>query len=236
MNKDELKKMYEESLSYYIQQKKCAEKNYEISKTYLNGDFIYTHKIAVGLFQHIINFFNLQPGKTNSDISKILFLIAAFYQNIDMCEDAILNGYYTIAAGIVRQESEVLACINEIKNGKQTDGKVPHVNSGVIPEFGSAYGDLSALAHLSKIDEISSLFSDQKKRTDTNKPISLTPVFNENLCKQLFGLHIFFIEQIIEKLIELFNQMYDYKPSKDIEEIENFIIQKMFENGILIKK
>lgn len=227
-----LNELYEQSKKYYIAQSLSHTENIEKSKEYV-GDLFYLHKIALGLLEHILSIFRNQPGVTSESISGRLALIAAFYMGIGKCEDCIMEGYYPLAAGIIRQEYEILCGVSEYKNGNRVQGKVPHVKASDIDNFGPIYGDLSVLTHLTMDNILADLVKDREQSTEVKKPISLTPITDSNMCKQMFGLHILLISKIAKEVLVLYREMFNCEPTDTILNSQAFILEILYKNSII---
>ena len=203
MNKQEILDNVQE---YYDWFEKVHQNNYRKSILVLK-ELVDAHSIALAVFHKIILSKSLQPGYTSKKINDILLQIAIFYQGIVTCEQTIRNAQYNLAAALVRQEYEIIGNINEIKQGTQKPGKGPNVKSG-LSNFGRQYSILSELTHAVGdewhyvYEKYGDLYSEDLK------PVTLMPVQDEKQCLNLYKKHVLFVLVIIEKLLDLYQEMY----------------------------
>lgn len=160
-----------------------------------------------------------------------MFLISAFYQNIDLCEEIIKLGYYFAAAPLVRQEYEIICQIHEIDKDIRKNKKV--ANAKEIEGFGIVYGDLSILTHLSSCDVIADILSANFQLKDGQTPISLVPIVDNQICKMMYGLHIFLIYTIVIYLFDLFDEMYGLDINEKDKEALSLIVNILLKEGVL---
>ncbi|MBD2487646.1 hypothetical protein [Aulosira sp. FACHB-615] len=144
------------------------------------------------------------PGNTNEQLGKILQLISIFYQGELYTEKMISEGQYVKASVAIKQEIEIITRINEIKKGVDKDGQTPNVKYAP-PTFKLHYGDMNQIGHISQPDILSVLHSVNR---DTFSAASITPIFNGNIAKNLYEIHLIIFYNIIRESIELFQQLY----------------------------
>ncbi len=174
-------------------------------------DLLKTHCLCLGITKSIYSSHIGTPGKTNSSISARLPLIASFIQGIDVCEICIMEGLYTQAAVMLKQELETVAAVNECMNGKRSDRRTPNVHFTKF-DLNREYGYLNGIGHVSDSEIFEALhkaIADPK--VEDQHPISIVPQFDGDLCLYFYAMHILLIVQMIEQLSDLYSEMYDYK-------------------------
>jgi hypothetical protein len=109
---------------------------------------------------------------------------------------------YLQAGALLRQEVETLAALSEVTAGKRKDGRVP--NLGYLePSIARLYGDLSAAAHVSKHHIVDAATEWTEAIDGAPGSAAVTrhfPVFDENLARWLYALHIYLTLRLIEQL------------------------------------
>lgn len=214
-------------ITYYNQQEQQSNMNIEKSKQILK-DLLYAHVTAVGILEDIIKKYLGVPGKTNKTINEKLWLISAFYQGIEVCEELLKQGRYTLAAPILRQEYEIITKIYELDNGHYNREKV--ASAKYFTGFPKVYGMLSELTHLLKdVDEI--IFREENRGEVAG--VKLLPTVHEDLCIELYGLHIFFIMTIIVEIEDLYSEMYGYVSDEKNEKYTELVLKTLLEKGII---
>ncbi|MEA5621118.1 hypothetical protein VB711_25265 [Cronbergia sp. UHCC 0137] len=144
------------------------------------------------------------PGNTNEQLGNILQLITIFSQGQFYTEKLISEGQYVKASAVIKQEIEIIARITELKKGVAKDGRTPNVKYAP-PTFNEHYGDMNNIAHISKPNILAVLHSIDG---GTFSATSITPIFNGNLAKNLYEIHLIIFYNIIIESIELFQQLY----------------------------
>ena len=214
-------------IEYHAQQEKQSVINIEKSKDILK-DLLYAHAIATGIFDDTIKKYENIPGKTDEYISEKLWLIAAFYQGIGICEELIKQARYTLAGPILRQEYEIVVKIGELNNGVYNKKKTANPKS--FAGFQSVYGDLSELSHLLKnVDEI--IFRAEEQ--DDKVGVKLIPAVDKDLCENLYGLHIYLIIEIVLELNKMYAEMYGYETDEEHDKYIASVIRTLLDRSII---
>jgi hypothetical protein len=78
--------------------------------------------------------------------SASMFLSAQFLQGLDITRKTIILGAYHQAANLLKQETETLDALHEIRTGSRKDRKTTKFR-GEMKRFGRKYGDLNEIAH-----------------------------------------------------------------------------------------
>lgn len=217
----------ERCIEYYFQQDKQSEVNFEKSKNIL-GDLLYAHATATGILENIIKKYHDITGKSDECISEKLWLIAAFYQNIGVCEELIKQARYTLAAPILRQEYEIVVKLRELDRKKYNKKKTANPQS--FSGFQSVYGELSELSHLLKnVDEI--IFKDEEQGDKVG--VKLMPTVDKELCETLYGLHIFLIIEIVFELNKIYAEMYGYETDEELDKYISAVIKTLLDRNII---
>ena len=93
---------------------------------------------------------------------------------------------------------------------------------GRLAGFGPVYGDLNDLAHVSQHDLARALV------TITEGEIcapTLVPQYNADLCKLLYGWHVYFIVEIARQVASIFEEIFGEGAN---EGEENWLILAIF--------
>ncbi|MEK5146727.1 hypothetical protein MKX53_06770 [Psychrobacillus sp. FSL K6-4615] len=206
---DKVKKDMENKLAYAIKlfeqtQIKRVE-NREVSKQNYSL-LLDAHLSATACIGSLLYKNNLRLGKSNESISGRLSLIASFVQGIDLCETSISEGLYAQAANLLKQELETIAALEEFIAGNRKDGKTPNVKF-VKWDMAKIYGDLNKVAHVSDRKSFDPLF--QIGSLGDAYPVSMLPIYNKEISRELYAYHVAFIIQIANHLILLHNELYE---------------------------
>lgn len=231
MDKGSIEEYGRRSIDYFLRQEKASTLNIERSKELL-GSLLHCHALSLGLFESTITKYVDMPGKTSKSISNRLALLAAFYQNIIACEDAIKKGYYFSAGALLRQEFEILCGCRELKKDLRTEGKVP--NAKQLVPFAALYGDLSVLTHLSKYSEIQEILAGSINSAEGAVPTSLVPQIRNEICRNLYGTHILMICIGVEEQATLNEEMYDEEFGQDQQDVLSVVYKGLIDSGILV--
>jgi hypothetical protein len=181
------------------------EENREISKSNY-GALLDAHLSATACIGSLLLKMNLKPGESNESISGRLSLIASFVQGIDLCETSISEGLYAQAANLLKQELETIAAIEEFIIGNRKDGKTPNVRF-VKWDMGRVYGELNKVAHVSDRRVLDPLY--QMECSGSSNPVSILPIYNKEISRKLYALHVSFIIQVAKHLIDLYSELYN---------------------------
>lgn len=131
-------------------------------------------------------------------------LTAQFLQGVEVCETAISEGLYSQAAALLKQEMETIEAMHEFVQGNRREGRTPRIG-GRLVGWGPVYGDMNALAHVSRRDIALQLV--HIELGDLAAP-SLVPIYNFELAKLMYGLHVFMIFDIARLNHDLFLELY----------------------------
>lgn len=197
------------------------------------GDLLNAHALSLGIIKSIYSEYLGIPGKTDESISTRLPLIASFIQGIDICETCICEGLYTQAAGILKQELETIAAIDECERGKRKNRKTPNVQC-VKFGLGREYGVLNGIGHVSDKEIFEPLYkANADSKIEGQKPISILPQFNKELCSYFYAMHILLILNVIEKLDRLYIDMYNFQMPEDLKQAIYIIFTILDKSGFL---
>ncbi|SFM73226.1 hypothetical protein [Rugamonas rubra] len=129
-------------------------------------------------------------------------LFASFVIGMGLCEDAIADGRYLQALTLLRQESETVAQLTLISQGKRKDGEAANVKV-LEASLRRIHGDLSAAAHVSKHDVVRSVTRLDVSGLDLPEFTAgarYFPAFDKNLARRAFALHLVLILNVIEHM------------------------------------
>ncbi|UOA19190.1 hypothetical protein DSM14862_01979 [Sulfitobacter indolifex] len=171
------------------------------------GDLPKAHECALSSICSIINRFSGRRfEKTSASIEGRMSLTAQFIQGIDICEVSIAEGLYAQAAALLKQQLETIAAIDEFENNRRKEGKTPNIGKGVTKNFGSIYGDLNGIAHVSRQGFARQLVAIEKGELCAP---SLTPKYNAELSQLLYGYHVYFIVEVGRQVERIFMEALD---------------------------
>jgi hypothetical protein len=173
---------------------------------------------------------NGKPGKSSPEISHRLLLLASFVQGIDLCESAVSEGFYLQAAALLKQELETISAIEELKQGCRKDGRTPNV--AYAPwSLGTLYGVLNDAAHVGKGAVLQSVLAMAPR--EAARPVAMTPQFNPNFAKQLFGVHTALLCWACLEVDALHNEIYGHGLA--VEETQTLLaaVHRLSEAGVL---
>lgn len=173
---------------------------------------------------------SMKPGNTNEIISGKLSLIASFVQGIDLCETSISEGLYAQAAGLLKQEIETIAAIEEFIVGNRKDGITPNVKH-VKWDLKRIYGDLNKVAHVSHKDSFQPLYQAETKGEAV--PVSIVPIYNKDIARSLYAVHVALLIHLASLLIDTYKEIYNEKPSAAEYQILTGAIKMMESEGYL---
>jgi hypothetical protein len=186
------------------------------------GLMLDAHMSVMGVIGNALQRHNGRPGRTDESVHQRLNLIASFMQGVLPCESAISEGYYAQAAALLRQEMETLAALEELKDKKRKDGKVPQIG-GLPWGLKNLYGALSALTHVSKDEALTSLY--QMESSGDARPASIVPLYNCDTARRMYGTHVAFLVAAALHLGSLHSDLYGEEPTPE----EQMLILGAFE-------
>lgn len=205
----------------------------ELSKQ-ICSELLIAHCLSLGVIKYMYDQFLGIPGKTNAKISAQLPLLASFIQGIDLCEISIMEGLYSQAATLLKQELETIAAVNECIIEKRKNKRTPnvkHVGFGL----GEEYGFLNGIGHLSDKDLFEHIFSAvPDSRMKDQRPVSIVPQFDKEYCRYFYSMHILLIFQAIQQLEQLFTDMYGYEKAEKIQQALNRIQNILMKCGVIL--
>lgn len=205
MHKNDVSDFFKRGVDLEAKVKSQGLKIREKSKTAYGEELISARLILLSITQYLLEVKSNRPGDTNIQNSERLLLISTFYQSSYYIEDLISEGQYIKATAAIKQDYEILARLDSINNGLDEYGVVPNVK--VLPEeVRRYYGELNDVAHISKSDVLDELMLVHDEGEIT--AVSPIPVFNENIAKNLYELHIYLMVSVVQQHIILFKSMY----------------------------
>jgi len=175
---------------------KHAERCAKNREKFKENDIVLTqaHASACGA---LLNFVSRCCGKQfdelTGDPAQQLDLITHFIHGINLCEIAIVEGLYTQAATLLRQEHELISAVQELGISKRKDGKTPHATVGRLKNMGKIYGELSGAAHVSQSHLMHDIIATE---IGDRKGPSVVPLFHRELARNLYALHVSYICQM----------------------------------------
>ena len=137
-------------------------------------------------------------------------LFASFIIGLVVCENTIVEGRYLQALALLRQEMETLAQLKAVREGTRRRNQPPNVKI-LDKSLARMYGELSAAAHVSNHDMIRSATAWDVPRDDLPGSTSGTrqfPLFDENLARRSFVLHLMLTRWVIVELATDLLQRY----------------------------
>ncbi|EKY27475.1 hypothetical protein HMPREF0185_02039 [Brevundimonas diminuta 470-4] len=156
----------------------------------------------------LVNFLSRIAGKPipadREDVQGQAALIAHFVQGIDLCETAIVEGFYPQAATLLRQQHEIIAAVEEFTVGRRKDGKTPHATIGVLRDMGRTYGDLSGGAHVSHANLLKNFVIMAIGEHDGP---SLLPIYHHEITLNFYALHVSYILMMAQLAGEVENSV-----------------------------
>lgn len=170
------------------------------------GNLIDAHHLAFSAVCAMVSRFSgrrfePQPQSAEGQMS----LTAQFIQGIDICEVSISEGLYAQAAGLLKQELETLAAVDEFKRGQRREKITPKVGRGATKAFGPIYGDLNDIAHVARHDVVRQLVT--VEHGEICAP-TLIPQYNRRLATFLYGYHIYFIIEMTRQVDRIFQMIF----------------------------
>lgn len=168
-------------------------------------DLLVAHEFALSaIYRAIDRFSGRKFDPRGPSVEGRMSLTAHFLQGVEPCETAISEGLYSQAAALLKQEMETIEAMHEFVQGTRREGRTPRIG-GRLAGWGPIYGDMNAIAHVSRRDIALQLV--HVELGDLAAP-SLTPVYNYELAKLMYGLHVFMIFDIARLNHDLFRELY----------------------------
>jgi len=153
-------------------------------------------------------------------LSEQMHLIAQFLQGIDLTMQSILTGCYHQAANLLKQETEILAAIEECTKGLRKEGRTPNVGNNLM-SFREKYGELNDIAHPSRTEIVQMLTTFHEG--DALGP-TIDPEFDLKLGCNFFGYHTFLLVKVSWKMDEAFRSAL----SIQLDDVEAAMIMEGF--------
>ena len=170
------------------------------------GDLLDAHELGLSSVCAMIDRFSGRKfEKQPKGVEGRMSLTAQFLQGVDICETSISEGLYSQAAALLKQQLETIAAIDEYENDTRQDGRTPRIGRGVTQGFGPIYGDLNNIAHVSRHDLARQLV--MVEEGETCAP-SLTPQYNAEIARFLYGNHVYFIVEVGRQTARLFEEIF----------------------------
>lgn len=201
---DELNEYLKKAPDFLWSIKKSRLSNREKSKKFL-GDILVAHQCALSSVCSLLGRFDGNPGKTSESLSNRFLIGAAFMQGVDICEEAIVEGCYSQASALVRQELEHVVAMEECKLGIFKHSKTPNVKN-VKHGMNLLYGHLSGVTHGSNICSMADFLAGNE--CEEKHPALLMPTVREKSVVCLYGIHTSLIMQIANQFNDMFMEMY----------------------------
>lgn len=168
-------------------------------------DLLMAHQFALSAIYRAIDRFSGRKFEPRGpSVEGRMSLTAQFLQGVDLCETAISEGMYSQAAALLKQEMETIEAMHEFVQGTRREGRTPRIG-GRLVGWGPIYGDMNSIAHVSQRDLALQLV--HVEIGDLSAP-SLVPIYNGELAKLMYGLHVFMIFDIARLNNDLFNELY----------------------------
>ena len=168
-------------------------------------DLLIAHEFALGaVYRAIDRFSGRKFDPRGPSVEGRMSLTAQFLQGVEVCETAISEGLYSQAAALLKQEMETIEAMHEFVQGSRREGRTPRIG-GRLAGWGPIYGDMNALAHVSRRDIALQLV--HIELGDLAAP-SLVPIYNFELAKLMYGLHVFMIFDVARLNHDLFLELY----------------------------
>ncbi len=139
------------------------------------------------------------PFERAHPLSPGMFLVAQFLQGVDITRKTILIGGYHQAANLLKQETEILDAMHEIRAGSRMDKRTTKFK-GEMQKLGRKYGELNKIAHPTTADVVE-LFSAKIEGNDVDPTLDIQ--FNEKLCRDFFGYHSLLVSIFSQELREI---------------------------------
>src|SRR6056297_243079 len=136
----------------------------------------------------------------DTTLSEQMHLVAQFILGLDLTMQSILTGCYHQAANLLKQETEILAVIEEYTKELRQQVKKPNVGNHLKP-FYPKYSELNDIAHPSRADVVQ-LFT-QFEEGDAHGPTTI-PKVNLELSRNFFGYHTLLLTKVAWKMDEAF--------------------------------
>jgi hypothetical protein len=168
-------------------------------------DLLVAHEFALSaIYRAIDRFSGRKFDPRGPSVEGRMSLTAQFLQGVEPCESAISEGLYAQAAALLKQEMETIEAMHEFVQGTRREGRTPRIG-GRLVGWGPIYGDMNSIAHVSRRDIALELV--RVELGDLAAP-SLIPVYNHELAKLMYGLHVFMIFDIARLNHDLFQELY----------------------------
>lgn len=183
------------------------EKRHEVRNRWKNDakELLVAHEFALSAIYRAIDRFSGRKFEPRGpSVEGRMSLTAQFLQGVEPCEATISEGLYSQAAALLKQEMETIEAMHEFVQGTRREGKTP-VIGGRLAGWGPIYGDMNAIAHVARRDITLQLV--HVKIGDLAAP-SLVPVYNFELSKLLYGIHVFMIFDVARLNHDLFRELY----------------------------
>lgn len=171
-----------------------------------------------------------EPCKTSKSISNRINLIATYIQGVDIVENSIMEGQYTKASAIIKQDYEILTRIIEVKSNKEKEGKTPNVQH-LPEEFRKFYGYLNKISHPSNSSIIENFITKLNKENYIG--ITYIPAYNKKLVKAFYDLHLLIMYNIVFEKITLLIEMYGKEIIPEMEERQIIHFLQYVKNNLI---
>lgn len=150
-------------------------------------------------------YYNENISTPSQRVEGQIILLAQFIIGIERCESGIREGLYLQSTAILKQQIEIIAGIDEHFENRRRDGKTPKIGRGSTCLLGPIYGKLNEYSHASRYKLSKNLST---KQIDGTLTASMVPIFDADLAKKLYGLHVHLIVLATQQADRLFKEIY----------------------------
>lgn len=184
------------------------------------GDFLFAHEALVSAIALCLGRFGgkkwpegLDPG-TAEKTAQVAQLSMHFMHGVDLCEIAIAEGVYGQAAGMMRQQMEIIGAIDEVWADNRVPNRTPNIGT-LSEEIRCQYGGLSELTHAAVPDYLHNMMTDV--RGDL-VGAAITPLYQKDLAIFLYrieiGLLVEFVVRQEDALKAAYGEAFDEEETK----------------------
>ena len=174
-------------------------------------------------------------GKYEAESSRHGAIIAAYIAGLSLVEIAVLEGFGTQAASLLRQELEAIAALEELRQGRRKETKTPNIAMvGTVP--GSIYGDLSKIAHFSSTVALHSWIRHNRPLEDAPGPAEaflVSPQHQPDSTIRLFALHTLLLLHLAEHQAIHYGQLYGIEPTDEEREFASQSLAALQRSGMV---
>jgi len=196
------------------------------------GGLLDLHPVCLGVIREITLYRIEEPGNTNESISLRLALGASFIQGIEICEVAIVEGLYSQAASILKQEMETIAAMKESSRDIRKNKVTPRISHLTTP-MGRIYGMLNGISHTSDKELFVPIYKLEVSEESEIQPVSITPKFNQDMGYIFYGVHLVLLMEFIDCLLDLESDLHGYLIPEELEKEISYVYKELCSSKIL---